>query len=131
MEESRPARPVPARKPRYVPPLVMTGMMVFWKNNPGSPEQVAGIVTKIGHNTIDILTFPPETPRPLYKEGCRHVKDPEVKKILQPDIGVWQHAPWTDILLKTAALVLADEEVLAPLRVAMGLDEPMMSSRTA
>lgn len=85
----------------YVMPRAFVGMSIIWHawgetERPGAP----GIVCEVGQRTLSLSIFLPHKTSVMYKDGVRHLSDPESKNPSFIEAGCWDYSEQTkDIML--------------------------------
>ncbi len=81
--------PAPAKAP-YVMPKPRIGDTVLWHDdleseNPPMPAWV----TRVSEDCLDLSILEHGVPKPLLKDGVRHINDPDKAKIKRLEAGCW------------------------------------------
>jgi hypothetical protein len=82
----------------YVMPKVYLGQWVIWYAAPGS-EGAPACVTKTGSRHLTLAVVVPGFQSLSTPDGVLHISDPQVKKFLENDAGVWDYSDWDKYLL--------------------------------
>ena len=101
----------------FIPPEVMEGDIVTWyPYGEESKQSEPAIVTQIGSRTIGLHIFVENSRTPVYKDGVRHISDPDAKRAEFIESGAWDHNRRTKELLelKQAVLELTTTPYAAP-----------------
>ena len=122
MSEATATPPAPPAQPRQFPkakeqpkalqpvefaqPPACVGMGVVWypfgeTANPGMPGQVV----EVGNRTLSLSIFLPNKTSLMYKDGVRHLSDPDAKREEFIDIGCWDYSEQTKELMALRAEV--------------------------
>ncbi len=83
--------PAPAKAP-YVMPKPRIGDTVLWHDdleseNPPMPAWV----TRVSEDCLDLSILEHGVPKPLLKDGVRHINDPDKAKIKRLEAGCWEN----------------------------------------
>ncbi len=74
----------------YVMPRVEVGQVVNWSQGRGDPRPAAGVVVKVGTQSIAVAVHIDNIRDHLTKTGVRHVSDPFLDRTPAHDSGVWE-----------------------------------------
>lgn len=77
---------------RFVQPEVAVGEPIIWyPTGDAQGEYCAGVCVRVGSRTIAVNLFVENTQKLVYKDGVRHVSDPDAMRSEFMEIGTWDH----------------------------------------
>jgi hypothetical protein len=96
--------PVAMQKASFLMPRASVGMSIIWypygeTDKPGMP----GLVCEVGQRTLSLSIFLPHKTSVMYKDGVRHLSDPEAKNQEFIESGCWDFSEQTKDMIQLRA----------------------------
>lgn len=87
----------PQQEAKYKMPSIRLGQTVLWRHQPHSDPETA-VVTQVGSGQISVTVFPAGSRVGVTKNGCRHISDPSLPRVVHHE-GVWDYTDWDKKIL--------------------------------
>lgn len=93
-----PTRPQPIQRPvkeEFLMPSAKVGMSVLWFPHGETQGGTPAVVSHVGEKTLSLHIFLNLRNHVMYKDGVRHILDPEAKREEYIDAGAWDYSEVT------------------------------------
>ena len=96
--------PVAMEPKKYVMPRAAVNTPIVWypygeTHRPGMP----GVICEVGERTMSCSIFLPQKVSVMYKDGVRHLSDPDAKREEFIESGCWDYSEQTKLLMELRA----------------------------